>query len=1058
MIKIITLSDTHIRNLKYHDEYRQVFKQIFKILEEEKPDYIVHCGDIAHTKTSISPEFVEMCAWFLNSLANIAPTYIILGNHDGNLKNSTRQDSITPIVSALNNPNLHLFKNSGEYLINDKLTFGVLSIFDEDNWKKPSDKSKINIALYHGAIAGVATDIGYNLEHSDHDISIFEDFDYAFLGDIHKSNQIVDTDGRVRYTGSTTQQNHAESDDKGFLIWEIEDKSIFNVRHIIIPNPRPFVTIKLDIDGKFDNSLQIKPGAYIRVVGETNLALHDVRKAIDIIKLKFNPESVCFLNKAIARTDISSAIQKLDNENLQDPYTQECLLREYLKDYNPTEEILNKIFDINKKFNIMIEDTEEISRNVRWSLKSVKWDNLFNYGENNSIDFEKLNGVVGVFGKNFCGKTSIFESFLWGMQNSTSKNIRKNINIINQNKDNCKAIIDIIVDNKQYTIERTAEKYIKKIGGEEILEAKTDVSFTVCDSEQPEDCNKFEKGNLNGLDRNETDRNIRKIFGTLEDFLFTSMASQMGSLDFINEGSTRRKEILGKFLDLEGFAKKYKLSNDEAVEIKSSLKRLETRDYDKEILEGAIQLIEIKSRLQIRTSECNDLKEDIKNLSEQINKIDIEVASLPKIEVTNLEEANKDLAKLNKEVTDHTSNINELNMFISTKQVAIDNATKLLNDIKINDLNARKSTLIQKNKDLDMMLRELISLEKDLIQDNDDVKILKEVPCGDKYLTSCKFLINAYQTKENIPAIEVLVDIARRKKKQTEDEIIKLKPSDIEQSINTHNIILDKKRNMEYIISSKRLESEKIINKIILTESNISKLKKNIEDYHKNEEVAIKLKDLFNKKLVLNTDKKNIYSKLTECEASTQCLYKEYGSLEHKQLTLDETKSEMLKVREQYAAIAMFEKAMHSNGISYDIIRKKLPIINEEIAKILANIVNFEIFFEDDGKKLEINIKHPKYGARPIELCSGAEKSLAAMAIRLVLTKITSLPVCDLIILDEPATSLDEENMEGFIRILDMLKSQYKTIILISHLTELKDVVDSCINIDNINGYANINL
>ena len=41
----------------------------------------------------------------------------------------------------------------------------------------------------------------------------------------------------------------------------------------------------------------------------------------------------------------------------------------------------------------------------------------------------------------------------------------------------------------------------------------------------------------------------------------TSMSSQLGSLSFINEGSTRRKEILAKFLDLETFDKKFKLNN-----------------------------------------------------------------------------------------------------------------------------------------------------------------------------------------------------------------------------------------------------------------------------------------------------------------------------------------------------------------------------------------------------------------------------------------------------------------------------------------------------------------
>jgi DNA repair exonuclease SbcCD nuclease subunit len=189
MIKIATISDTHIRNLKYHDEYREVFNKIFETLKQEKPDYIVHTGDIAHTKTSISPEFVEMCAWFLESLADIAPTFIILGNHDANLKNNSRQDSISPIVNALNKPNLQLWKYSGERIINEKLAFNVLSVFDEDKWVKPSSDERINIALYHGAIAGVSTDTGYVMAHSDHEVSIFEGHDYAFLGDIHLANQ-----------------------------------------------------------------------------------------------------------------------------------------------------------------------------------------------------------------------------------------------------------------------------------------------------------------------------------------------------------------------------------------------------------------------------------------------------------------------------------------------------------------------------------------------------------------------------------------------------------------------------------------------------------------------------------------------------------------------------------------------------------------------------------------------------------------------------------------------------------------------------------------------------
>ena len=65
---------------------------------------------------------------------------------------------------------------------------------------------------------------------------------------------------------------------------------------------------------------------------------------------------------------------------------------------------------------------------------------------------------------------------------------------------------------------------------------------------------------------------------------------------------------------------------------------------------------------------------------------------------------------------------------------------------------------------------------------------------------------------------------------------------------------------------------------------------------------------------------------------------------------------------------------------------------------------------------------------------SGAEKTICAMAIRLALLNVSTLPKGDVFILDEPGTALDEDNMEGFVRILDMIGTQFKTVLLISHL------------------------
>ena len=87
---------------------------------------------------------------------------------------------------------------------------------------------------------------------------------------------------------------------------------------------------------------------------------------------------------------------------------------------------------------------------------------------------------------------------------------------------------------------------------------------------------------------------------------------------------------------------------------------------------------------------------------------------------------------------------------------------------------------------------------------------------------------------------------------------------------------------------------------------------------------------------------------------------------------------------------------------------------------------------------------------------SGAEKTIAAMGIRLALLNVSNLPKGNIFILDEPGTALDAENMEGFVRILQLIKMYFKTVILISHLDSLKDVVDIEIIIDKPGDYARV--
>ena len=281
------------------------------------------------------------------------------------MKNSSRQDALTPIADAINHPDLHLLKDSGEVQIGPDVSLNVLSVFDEDNWVIPSDKNKINIALYHGSISGVKTDTGWIMQHGDHPISIFRGHDYAFLGDIHKTNQILDEEGKIRYSGSTVQQNHGESNDKGFLIWDIQDKESFTCRHIELKNPRPFVTINLTPKGKMPRGTKVPEKCRLRLVSRNNLPLDVMKKALDVAKRRFKPESISFLNRASGeRGTVEDSTKSLEADDLRDVEIQRSLITEYLKDYEVHDDLLKKVIDLNLKYNKIAEDNEDISRNI----------------------------------------------------------------------------------------------------------------------------------------------------------------------------------------------------------------------------------------------------------------------------------------------------------------------------------------------------------------------------------------------------------------------------------------------------------------------------------------------------------------------------------------------------------------------------------------------------------------------------------------------------------------------------------------------------------------------
>ena len=1046
-MKFAHIADTHIKNLKYHYEYKKVFENLYDALKKEKVDYIIHCGDIAHTKTQLSPEFVELCSRFLSQLASIAPTYVILGNHDGNLKNSNRQDAITPIVEALDNPNLFLLKNSGEVTLYGDFSLNVLSVFDRDNWVVPSDPRKINIALYHGAISNSRTDLGWVMEHGEDDLSIFEGHDFAFLGDIHKTNQILDHKGTIRYAGSTVQQNHGETNDKGFLVWDIQDKENFTCAHHVLENPRPFITIELTKKGRIPKKTSVPEKSRLRLVSNNNLSLSAMKKAVEVARHRFQPESITFLNRAAGeRGSIDDLANNLETDNLRDPVVQKRFIKEYLKDFHPDEELLERVLKLNSKYNSIVADGEEIHRNINWKLDSLEWDNLFNFGEGNKINFAKLNGIVGIFGKNYSGKSSIVDSMLYTMFNSTSKNERKNLNIINQNKEAGEGRVTVTIGSKRYSIQRNSEKYVKKLKGEETLEAKTDLNFEVYDEATGE------MQSLNGLTRNDTDKNIRKYFGAMDDFFLTSMSSQLGSLAFISEGSTKRKEILAKFLDLETFDKKYKLAKEDASDLRGALKRLEGRDFETDIVEATKDLLINESATNNHTKKCVTIKKKLTSLNKKSSDLEKLIQSIP-TEIIDIKKTQKEISTKEKTIADCIVDVVDITEKFNENSDLLQKIITFLGGFDVEEFREKQELIESKRKEFEKISNEIGNLEVKLTNQEKKAALLKEVPCGSEY-SHCKFIKDAYVAVD-------LLSLTKKKHKEFEDqkniifdEVKKLDPKKVEEYVEKYDSLIEKRKVLESENTNLNLKLERDSARIKALESEVESLKEKESEYYENKEAIENKENLVSDLKRAGEEVSAQELLLKDCEKELLSLYKDHGSLEQKLSSLEDQKKELADLREDYAAYDLFMQCMHTNGISYDIIKKKLPVINNEIAKVLANVVDFEIFFENDSKHLKMYIKHPKHEPRPLEMGSGAEKTIAAMAIRLALLSVSSMPKSDVFILDEPGTALDADNMDGFISILDIVKSYFKTVLLISHLDSLKDCVDTQITIDKQNGYA----
>jgi len=534
------------------------------------------------------------------------------------------------------------------------------------------------------------------------------------------------------------------------------------------------------------------------------------------------------------------------------------------------------------------------------------------------------------------------------------------------------------------------------------------------------------------------------------------MASQLDSLTFIKEGSTRRKEILAKFLDLEIFDKKFKLAKEDATDLRGALKRLEEKEFDDDIKDISEQVAQNEKDTTSKKRKRNKLQKLLKSSKASLEELDSKIESIP-AEIIDVNKVNRQINVMKGQIVSLTSGNNLNNKTIEEKTAYLQKVQTFKSSFDIEDLKNKKEISTIKSAELESIINDINLETNNLNTVKKKVSLLKEVPCGSEF-SHCKFIKDAYSAKHKIDIVQTAIDKLNEQSAVLENEVEILGPKKLDEYIEKYHMISKKEQEAQTTITKCSLIIEKNNNQIMSLQMELGSFNQKLVEYEQNKEAIENLESLISNRTETQEEIGQHERNLNICEEELLVLYKIHGSLEQQYENLQDQKEELVTLREDYAAYDLFMRCMHSNGIPYDIVKRSLPVLNEEIAKILTNIVNFEVFFDTDGNKLEIFIKHPRFEPRPIELGSGAEKTISAMAIRLALLGVSNLPKPDLFILDEPGTALDEENMEGFVRILtDMIKNSFKTVLLISHLDSLKDCVDTTIDIEREDGLARIN-
>lgn len=1035
--KIYHISDIHFRLYKRHSEYETVLKRLFDYIDEtnDGKSVIVLAGDIVHSKIDMSPELVSIVTRFFKSCADRMPTILITGNHDLTLSNKSRLDTLTPIVDAMQHPNLHYWKDSGVYELGG-ISWSVFSIVGKTtDWVfSNSIDGDYKVALYHGPVVGAFTDMGVDVGGHGVPVEYFDGFDLSLLGDIHKM-QYLNREKTIAYSSSLVGQNFAEHPtNHGILVWDVAKRSS---KFVKIESDYAYVTIDL-VDGQWDMPTNLPHKLRVRI-------RHENSTPVQIDALVFDLGREYEIVEMIKQKVIKNNILTLDREKvLGDSRSvdyQNSVISEYLSSTGATDQDIESVLALNAETNKML-GVQSNTRNVVWKMKRLEFDNMFSYGEGNIVDFNQLSGVYSINGKNATGKSSLLHILCFTLFDKTAVST-KSAHVINVNKNTFRCKMQIELDGVDYFIERVG---VRKQSGA----VRVDVNFWYYDNNGIE-------VSLNGEDRDQTNYAIREKFGMYDDFVMTALSSQYDNQSFVEKSQKERKELLYRFLDVTVFDDLFRLA-------KETYRRMDvlTKEYAKENLRD----------------KCEQLSTSVDHFEADVHAIDLELSDLKSIK----QKYTLELVDLNKRYNDvdDVIDIDSVEASIKSCNVEYDELFKsglthaeskknLLSEIEelkteIESIPVDVDGLDDVKRDLEIETSRIRATESEIAKlkherQHCELKVERlsthQYDPNCKYCTSNEFVVDAKTSADRIIEIDKQISLHELSVQFRKSTVSGLQ--DMLEVASAKLGLIEKKQNSERRVEDLTNKIDSVKQRIYLCNERKKAFELQREKYFANqkqneingeivrsiEKINKQLSDLTNKEEKLTNSHRTQYAKLQTAKHQYEETVLKYN-----------TYMDYLKQMHIYD---IYMKAVSRDGVPYKILQAVLPVIEYEVNLILQQIADFSVKLDTtDEKYVHAYIVYGDARVWPVELTSGMERFVISLAFRQALSEITSLPKPNFMAIDEGFGVLDSDNMSSISRLFDYLKSQYDYLLVISHIETMRDMMDNQIRIEKVDGHSKI--